>query len=171
MARLTDSTQNTVSPLSGNTNLATDGQEDRQKSEFKVPKSILIIGSGVFGLSTALALTQRSEFPSNTPITIIDRSPDPDVFPARDASSIDSSRIIRADYADLAYAELAAEAQKHWRQNIEDPKSLGGEGRYNKSGLLLAAENGTDGATVRPDGHPTGLGSRAQIANGRTGAT
>ncbi|KAI0434195.1 FAD dependent oxidoreductase-domain-containing protein [Xylaria sp. FL1042] len=126
--------------------------------EPKEPKSILIIGSGVFGLSTALSLARRPEFPSDTPITIIDRSPEPGVFPARDASSIDSSRIIRADYADPAYAELAAEAHVHWRRDIDNPDSLGGDGRYNESGLLLAAENGPDGATVRPDGHPTGLG-------------
>ncbi|KAI0905400.1 FAD dependent oxidoreductase-domain-containing protein [Ustulina deusta] len=126
--------------------------------EFKGPKSILIIGSGVFGLSTCAELARRPEIPSDTPITIIDRSPEPDVFPARDAASIDSSRIIRADYADAAYAELAAEAQAHWRRDIDNPDSLGGDGRYNESGLLLAAENGDDGATVRPDGHPTGLG-------------
>jgi sarcosine oxidase/L-pipecolate oxidase len=93
------------------------------------------------------------------PITIIDRSPEAGVFPARDAASIDSSRIIRADYADTAYARLASEAQTHWRRNHrDDPNSLGGDGRYTESGLLLAAESGPDGATVRPDGHPTGLG-------------
>ncbi|KAK5626382.1 hypothetical protein RRF57_002097 [Xylaria bambusicola] len=145
-------------PANLNTDATPNGQENEQENKFKVPKSILIIGSGVFGLSTALALTCRSEIPSDTPITVIDRSPDPDVFPARDASSIDSSRIIRADYADLAYAELAAEAQEHWRRDIDNPDSLGGDGRYNESGLLLAAENGADGATVRPDGRPTGLG-------------
>lgn len=80
------------------------------------------------------------------------------MFPARDASSIDSSRIIRADYADPAYTRLAAEAHAHWRRDPDDPDSLGGSGRYNQSGLLLAAEQGDDGATVRPDGKPTGLG-------------
>ncbi|TGJ83578.1 hypothetical protein E0Z10_g5171 [Xylaria hypoxylon] len=133
---------------------AADGQLGAQQ----VPKSILIIGSGVFGLSTAYSLARRPEIPSDTPITIIDRSPEPDVFPARDAASIDSSRIIRADYADAAYAKLASEAQVHWRRDIDNPDSLGGDGRYNESGLLLAAENGEDGATARPDGHPTGLG-------------
>ncbi|KAI1329450.1 DAO-domain-containing protein [Xylariaceae sp. FL0255] len=141
--------------------------------EYKPPKSILIIGSGVFGLSTARALTQRPEIPSSVSITIIDRSPEAGVFPAPDASSIDSSRIIRADYADYAYAALAAEAQIHWREGQktvngkgiekesqdEDENSsknfLGGEGRYTESGLFLGAQ-GTE--TVRPDGKPTGLG-------------
>ncbi|KAI1406160.1 putative fructosyl amino acid protein [Hypoxylon fuscum] len=118
---------------------------------YEVPASILIIGAGVFGLSTALALTKRPEFAS-TSLTILDRSPDPGVFPARDASSIDSSRIIRADYADPDYAALASEAQAHWRQT--DPTSLGGEGRYTESGFILAADSGP---MVREDGSPTGI--------------
>ncbi|KAI0836294.1 putative fructosyl amino acid protein [Hypoxylon sp. FL0890] len=119
--------------------------------KYKAPGSVLIIGAGVFGLSTALALTKRPEFAS-TSITVLDRSPEPGVFPARDASSIDSSRIIRADYADPAYAALAAEAQAHWRQT--DPSSLGGEGRYTESGFILSADNGP---MVREDGMPTGM--------------
>ncbi|KAI8950322.1 DAO-domain-containing protein [Xylaria longipes] len=131
--------------------VATDGG-------YKPPESILIIGSGVFGLSTALSLARRPEIPSETAITVIDRSPDPGVFPARDASSIDSSRIIRADYSDPAYTKLAGEAHAHWRRDLDNPDSLGGDGRYHESGLLLAADSGDDGATVRPDGYPTGLG-------------
>ncbi|KAI1172075.1 DAO-domain-containing protein [Nemania sp. FL0916] len=130
---------------------------EAEAGQYKPPASILIVGSGVFGLSTALSLTRRPEIPSNTPITIIDRSPEAGVFPARDAASIDSSRIIRADYADTAYSRLAAEAQAHWRRDLDDPAALGGGGRYNESGLILAADAG-DGATVRPDGRPTGLG-------------
>lgn len=110
---------------------------------FRPPNSILIIGSGVFGLSTALQLTQQREF-AKTSITILDRSPEPGVFPARDASSIDSSRIIRADYSDPAYARLAAEAAQHWRR--QGPGELGGEGRYTESGLFLVAnKDGTPG--------------------------
>ncbi|KAI1411094.1 putative fructosyl amino acid protein [Hypoxylon sp. FL1857] len=120
-------------------------------AKYKAPSSILIVGAGVFGLSTALALTKRPEFAS-TSITVLDRSPEAGVFPARDASSIDSSRIIRADYADPAYAALAAEAQAHWRQT--DPSSLGGEGRYTESGFILSAD---DGPMVREDGTQTGI--------------
>ncbi|KAI6083245.1 putative fructosyl amino acid protein [Hypoxylon rubiginosum] len=120
--------------------------------KYKPPSSILIIGAGVFGLSTALALTKRPEFASTTSITVLDRSPDPGVFPARDASSIDSSRIIRPDYADPAYAALASEAQAHWRQT--DPASLGGEGRYTESGFILASDSGP---MEREDGSPTGI--------------
>ncbi|KAI9825624.1 MAG: hypothetical protein M1832_000968 [Thelocarpon impressellum] len=96
------------------------------------PASILIVGAGVFGLSTALALTRRPRY-AHTNITLLDRA----TFPAPDASSVDSSRIIRADYSDPAYAALAAEAQTLWRTD-----EWGGEGRYSESGLLLTAENG-----------------------------
>ncbi|CAJ2505135.1 Uu.00g125290.m01.CDS01 [Anthostomella pinea] len=115
---------------------------------YEAPSSILIIGSGAFGLSTAWTLTQRPEF-SQTRLTILDRSPEPGVFPARDAASIDSSRIIRADYADPAYASLASRASEHWRRKTTNPADdLGREGRYSESGLLLAADAG-NGDTVR----------------------
>ncbi|KAK6856257.1 hypothetical protein PG995_008408 [Apiospora arundinis] len=113
-------------------------------SSFKAPSSLLIVGSGVFGLSTAYALTKRPEWAS-TQITVLDRAggsatiPQRPVFPSRDASSIDSSRIIRADYADPAYAALASAAQTEWRK--PGPNSIGGEGRYSETGFLLVADN------------------------------
>ncbi|KAH8763213.1 putative fructosyl amino acid protein [Diaporthe sp. PMI_573] len=105
------------------------------------PSSILIVGAGVFGLSTALSLARNPALPSSTRITVLDRSPQPGVFPSRDASSIDTSRIIRADYADPAYAALAAEAQEVWRR----PDGCGADGRYNECGLIIT----TDDATAR----------------------
>lgn len=103
-----------------------------------VPQSILILGHGVFGLSTAHALSLRPAY-ANTTITLLDRS----TFPSPDGSSIDSSRIIRADYHDAAYASLAAAAQKIWRQ--QGPDDLGGQGRYTESGLVLVANKGEQG--------------------------
>ncbi|KAB8291240.1 hypothetical protein EYC80_009927 [Monilinia laxa] len=97
------------------------------------PSSILIIGSGVFSLSTTLTLLTRPAY-KNTTITLLDRSP----FPAPDASSVDSSRIIRADYSDPLYSELAASAQKQWRQTGDN--ELGGQGRYTESGLCLTCD-------------------------------
>lgn len=47
---------------------------------------------------------------------------------------IDSSRIVRADYADPAYAALALKAQDHWRGHWGD------DGRYQENGLILTAE-------------------------------
>ncbi|KAI9673117.1 MAG: hypothetical protein M1817_002979 [Caeruleum heppii] len=98
------------------------------------PSSILIVGSGAFGLSTALALTARLAY-ARTTITLLDRC----AFPAPDCSSVDTSRIIRADYSDPAYARLAARAQDGWRRH------WGAKGRYTESGLLLTAEEGHEG--------------------------
>ncbi|CAK7224217.1 hypothetical protein SCUCBS95973_005440 [Sporothrix curviconia] len=134
---------------------------------FSPPASVLILGSGVFGLSTAEALTRRPAF-ANTAITVVDRGSgrgdgDDNDFPARDAASIDSSRIIRADYADPAYAALADEAQAFWRgtvrpadrrsddNNKDDAEDyIGGAGRYTESGLVVVADAsdavGTDAA-------------------------
>jgi sarcosine oxidase/L-pipecolate oxidase len=91
-----------------------------------IPSSILIVGSGVFGLGTAYALTQREEY-NNTKITILDRSG----FPAPDAASVDSSRIIRADYADYHYSALCMESMAEWRGE------WGQEGRYHEPGLAI----------------------------------
>ena len=52
------------------------------------PSSVIIVGAGVFGLSTALAINRR--FPS-TSVTVVDRY----TPPVPDATSVDTSRIIR----------------------------------------------------------------------------
>lgn len=106
----------------------------KSSSSQSIPSSILIVGSGVFGLSTAYALAQRLEYGS-TAITVLDRVD----FPAPDAASIDSSRIIRADYADYAYAALMTEGKKLWHGE------WGAEGRYNEPGLAIVIEDGEDG--------------------------
>ncbi|KAF4972835.1 hypothetical protein FZEAL_9516 [Fusarium zealandicum] len=102
----------------------------------RAPSSILILGSGVFGLGTAYALAQRP-FYSNTSITLVDDCAGQ--FPPEDAASVDSSRIVRADYSDPHYAELAAKAQEQWRQQGDD--DAGGQGRYSESGFVLCANN------------------------------
>lgn len=99
-----------------------------------IPDSVLIVGSGVFGLSTAWALTKRDEF-KNTKITILERLS----FPAPDAASIDSSRIVRPDYPDAAYSQLASEAQKVWRSDF------GAGGRYTEAGLAILMDSPQDG--------------------------
>ena len=98
------------------------------------PSSVLIVGSGVFGLSTAWALSKRPYFAS-TSITVADNCRGS--YPAQDCASSDSSRIIRADYADAQYTVLAVEAQKEWRKQGDD--DLGGQGRYTESGFVLTA--------------------------------
>ncbi|KAM3500470.1 hypothetical protein MY10362_006366 [Beauveria mimosiformis] len=118
---------------------------------YKIPSSVLIIGSGVFGLSTAWTLTQRPEY-ADTRITVVDDAGAcGGEFPPLDSASVDSSRIIRADYADPHYAALAAVAQAEWRKQGDD--DLGGQGRYTESGLLLTA----DRPAARKKGKLTGM--------------
>lgn len=54
---------------------------------YTAPSSILIIGSGVFGLGTAYSLIQNRAF-DQTEITIVDRLP----FPAPDGASVGHPR-------------------------------------------------------------------------------
>ncbi len=100
----------------------------------QTPKSVLIIGSGCFGLSTAIALAKRPAFQA-TVLTLLDAS----TFPAAHISSIDTSRVIRSDYATPAYAALAAEAHDHWRMG-----DWGKDGRYTEAGLVLTASDANE---------------------------
>ncbi|KAM3073078.1 hypothetical protein ACMFMG_008796 [Clarireedia jacksonii] len=111
-------------------------------STYQPPKSVLFIGTSLFSLSTTLSLLRRPLY-SQTKITLLDRSR----FPSPDASSVDSSRIIRADYSDPYYSALAASAQEIWRQNASHD-DLGGQGRYIESGLCLTCDTSyaNDGA-------------------------
>ncbi|KAJ5095527.1 hypothetical protein NUU61_004883 [Penicillium alfredii] len=77
-------------------------------------------------VSTALALTKRHP---NSQVTLLEASP---TIPNPHGSSVDSSRIVRADYANGAYAKLAAAAIQRWRTT-----DWGREGRYTQNGLLL----------------------------------
>lgn len=75
------------------------------------PETIIIVGAGIFGLSTALAIARRHP---STKVTVIDRL----TPPVEDGTSVDTTRCIRSDYADPIYARLSAKAQ---RQIEEDP--------------------------------------------------
>ncbi|OJJ50367.1 hypothetical protein ASPZODRAFT_149707 [Penicilliopsis zonata CBS 506.65] len=77
------------------------------------PSNVIIIGAGVFGLSTALAIAKRHP---TTKVTVIDRL----VPPVADGESVDTTRCIRADYDDPVYARLAKEAQR----KLEDDPDL-----------------------------------------------
>jgi sarcosine oxidase / L-pipecolate oxidase len=122
---------------------------------FTPPPSVLIIGSGAFGLSTAYALAKRPAW-AKTQITVLDRAFGKGglQFPSEDSSSMDSSRIVRADYADRAYAHLAAVAQEEWRK--PGPQSWGGEGRYTETGFVICADRGPE--TLADGVTKTGLG-------------
>ncbi|KID94547.1 sarcosine oxidase, partial [Metarhizium majus ARSEF 297] len=68
--------------------------------------SYIIVGAGVFGVSTAYHLIRK--YPSAS-VTLVDR----DAFDAdsRVAASWDWNKVMRADYDDPVYCELALEAQ------------------------------------------------------------
>lgn len=85
--------------------------------------AILIVGAGVFGLSTARELASRGY----TNITVADRS----LPPVADGSSVDISRVIRVDYADPLYASMAREALEGWRGEYQ--------AHYHGSGLVMLA--------------------------------
>ncbi|KAB2576899.1 L-pipecolate oxidase [Lasiodiplodia theobromae] len=73
---------------------------------------VVVVGAGVFGLSTALELSKRGY----RNITVLDRYPPP----AIDGSSVDISRIVRNDYADPIYARMAKEAMSLWESDYPE---------------------------------------------------
>nr|POE59164.1 l-pipecolate oxidase [Quercus suber] len=94
--------------------------------------SILIVGAGVFGASTAYHLSKIYSNPSL--ITVVDRTP----FPPEPAASTDINKIIRADYSSAFYCELAYEALHAWEQ-WPDLRAF-----HNRSGWILLDEEGDD---------------------------
>ncbi|KIX09405.1 uncharacterized protein Z518_00485 [Rhinocladiella mackenziei CBS 650.93] len=74
------------------------------------PATVVIIGAGVFGLSTALAIAKRHP---STDVTVVDRL----TPPAPDGTSVDTTRCIRSDYGDPIYTRLAKKSQKTIQQD------------------------------------------------------
>ncbi|EEH22117.1 hypothetical protein PABG_04328 [Paracoccidioides brasiliensis Pb03] len=99
--------------------------------------SVLIIGAGIFGVSTAYHLSKSHPDPSR--ITIIDVAPYP---PAR-AASTDTSKIVAVDYAHPFYMELAYEARDAW----ESWPMFKETGLYNRSGWLVFDQKYKDMST------------------------
>lgn len=87
--------------------------------------TILVIGAGTFGVSTAWHLSQNHSDPAK--VTIIDRQTSP---PSLSAAA-DINRIFTADYPSLLYANLAKEALEFW---TEDPDL---EWYFHKVGRLV----------------------------------
>ncbi|KAF5867243.1 hypothetical protein ETB97_000012 [Aspergillus alliaceus] len=97
-----------------------------------LPPKILIVGGGVFGLSTALSLSRRHP---TSQITVLEASP---TIPNPHGSSVDASRIVRTDYSDPVYTKLANAAIQRWRTTEWGAS----DNRYNQSGLLLVYPEG-----------------------------
>ncbi|KAI1801190.1 FAD dependent oxidoreductase [Daldinia bambusicola] len=85
--------------------------------------SILILGAGTFGLSTAYHLAKAGY----TNITILEKSI---TFPPDLSAGNDLNKIIRAEYEDPFYAELALDAIAAWKSPLFSPY-------YHETGYLL----------------------------------
>ncbi|KAG4258947.1 hypothetical protein FPRO03_13413 [Fusarium proliferatum] len=79
----------------------------RTVSSLNKDSSILIIGAGTFGISTAYHLAKRGY----TNITCIDRHP----WPSLDSAGHDLNKVMRTEYDEPLYTRLALEALDAWR--------------------------------------------------------
>ena len=86
---------------------------------------VLIIGAGVFGLTTALELRERG-FEN---VTVLDRY----APPVPDGSSVDISRVIRFDYGDPLYAKMALEAMRGWEEQYAS--------HFHRCGFLMISDD------------------------------
>lgn len=93
--------------------------------------TVLIIGAGTFGTSTAYHLAQNYSDPSK--VTIVDRNATPPEL----AAAIDINRIIRTDYANPLYCGLANEALHSWTWSLELQRF------FHKTGWLVLGEEGS----------------------------
>ena len=112
-------------------------------------------------MSTARTLSDRYQ---STRVLVIDKH----ALPCPYAASIDSSRIVRADYADPAYSTLGQEALKQWT----------GHPAFRKTGLVITADSENKYLedsynNVKSEGEveylPTGKDIRSLMAGGCSG--
>jgi sarcosine oxidase/L-pipecolate oxidase len=104
--------------------------------------SVLIVGAGTFGTSTAYHLSHQYKDPSR--ITIIDRWEPMAALSEKQAAAIDTNRIIRTDYESPMYCNLANEAIHPWFWNMAV------QGHFHKTGwTVLDKKNGDFGEKVR----------------------
>ncbi|KAI1490165.1 FAD dependent oxidoreductase [Biscogniauxia mediterranea] len=89
--------------------------------------SILIVGAGTFGLSTAYHLAKAGY--SN--ITVLEKSSE---FPPPLSAGNDLNKIIRAEYEDPFYTDLALQAMAAWKTPLFSPY-------YHEVGYLLATSD------------------------------
>ncbi|KAG5745956.1 hypothetical protein H9Q72_012497 [Fusarium xylarioides] len=73
-------------------------------------QSILILGGGCFGLATAFELAQKGY----KNITILEKDVD---VPSRFSAAYDLNKVIRAEYADDFYTQLALDAIRKWQSD------------------------------------------------------
>ncbi|TDZ34260.1 L-pipecolate oxidase [Colletotrichum trifolii] len=97
--------------------------------------TVLIIGAGTFGTSTAYHLSKTYKDPSR--VTILDRWGSSRTSP-KVAAAIDVNRIIRTDYVNPLYCNLANEAIHPWFWDID----LGHF--FHKTGWVVLDEKGNE---------------------------
>lgn len=104
--------------------------------------TVLIIGAGTFGTSTAYHLSHQYSDPAR--ITIIDRWDSEASLQDKQAAAVDTNRIIRTDYESAMYCNLANEAIHPWFWNIAV------QGHFHKTGwVVLDKKDGEFGKKVR----------------------
>ena len=94
--------------------------------------TILVIGGGAFGTSTAYHLAHRGY----TKVTVLDRF----AAPSKDAAATDLNKIVRYDYPNPLYNKLGLEAMKIW----EAPNNLF-SGLFRRTGWIMSAHEMTAG--------------------------
>ncbi|RAH86165.1 FAD/NAD(P)-binding domain-containing protein [Aspergillus japonicus CBS 114.51] len=110
------------------------------------PYDILIVGAGIFGVSTAYHLSRQSPQPR---VLLLDRSP----APPSPAASTDINKIIRADYSNPLYMTLGFEALDAWNSL----PSFRAAGVHHPSGWICMDEKDSDTAIrVRQNFHRAG---------------
>jgi glycine/D-amino acid oxidase-like deaminating enzyme len=96
-----------------------------------------VVGAGIFGLSTALALAR-----TGARVTVFDRR----VPPAEDAASTDRTKALRFEYggASPLYAPLVHESRAAYRA-LEQGRGLGKGALYEECGVLTLARSFDEG--------------------------
>lgn len=92
-------------------------------------KSVLVVGGGTFGTSTAYYLSQNPTTYKN--VIVLDRFP----VPGPETAGNDINKVIRSDYPGAIYASLANEAIKLW----SDPEGMY-KGLYHRCGWFYASD-------------------------------
>ncbi|RYP88189.1 hypothetical protein DL769_000287 [Monosporascus sp. CRB-8-3] len=102
-----------------------DERSNRINMAISKSDPILIAGAGAFGLSTALRLSRAGY----TNITVLDKSKQ---IPSGYSAANDINKILRAEYEDPFYTDLAVEALEAWKTPLFAP-------HFHQTGFLHCA--------------------------------
>lgn len=108
--------------------------------------SIIIVGGGAFGTSTAYHLAKRGY----TNVKVLDRFEPP----SKEAAATDLNKVIRYDYPNPLYAKLARKAIEVWKQ-----EGTIFSGLFEQTGWIMAAQEMTKTFLQSSYETSTGMGS------------